>query len=530
MRKKLPLLAKRILSFVVIFVLFGILYKLLIPRINAFGCFDDCFNFLGGYFILHGKKLYEEIFFNHQPLFAFISFLVQKFSDPINIYDLILKHRQLLMGFALLMNLLLVWRFRWTAVFFAVSFELTKYYFFGDRFLAESFIVYPLVYLLGITLSTIKKEKITNFDAFLSAIFCWFIVFSREPYVPVSLFLYTSVLLHFKSRRVKIISLVIFSLLCAITLTQIFSGEYVYQLITLNSTNSLSSDIKGKQLLGPGLFLIFFYPLFIIYEHASDIVWQFLTKVSLIFCFALIFLWKKRGIRLWHVLFILSVLFLANLRYAEPHFVFYGTFHIVPWHGLFLLATFFLLERIKTINKTVGVVSFAVIIISLFLVISDKKYFAYETSDPHQVYLTQFGPIQQAGSAFRELSSPGDKLFVDGFDDLVYWEAKMFSDYPYSWYTSVMPSSDKYLKARYEMFKKNPPQFYYGLCPGESNENQRMPDEFKNDYVGLTSQNKPTCIHIHAKKLPQITDKQWKKAQEWLYDRPKETVLAPADQ
>src|SRR3989338_554425 len=236
MRKKLPRLAGRILSFVVIFGLFGILYKLLIPRSNAFGCFDDCFNFLGGYFILHGKKLYEEIFFNHQPLFAFISFLVQKFSVPINIYDLVLKHRQLLMGFALAMNLLLVWRFRWIGVFFAFSYELTKYYFFGDRFLAENFVVYPLIYLLGITLLVIKKERITRFDVILSGIFCWFIVFSREPYVPVSLFLYLSVLLLYKSRKIKIISLVIFSILCAITLLQVFSGEYVYQLITLNSS------------------------------------------------------------------------------------------------------------------------------------------------------------------------------------------------------------------------------------------------------------------------------------------------------
>lgn len=322
----------------------------------------------------------------------------------------------------------------------------------------------------------------------------------------------------------------IFFLLSLFTLLQFFSQEFIYQLVTLNSSTSLSSDLTGKQLFGQGFFLIFFYPLYIIFEHAPDLVWQFLTKVSVIFCIILIYLYLKKKLHLRQVLFILAILFLTNLRYSEPHFVFYGTFHIIPWYGLFLFVNFFLLEKVRNINKTLGIIGFTVIFLSLFLLVSDKKYFAYETSDPHQVYLTQFGPIQQAGSAFRELSNPGDKLFVDGFDDLVYWEAKMFSDYPYSWFTSNMQFFDKYLNARLKMFSNKPPEFYYGNCPAELNPTRVLPEQFKNDYVGLTSQGKPTCIHIHAKKLPQITDEQWKKAQEWLYDRPKKTVLTPADQ
>jgi len=33
---------------------YAFLYQILIPRVSSFGCFDDCFNIVGGYFILNG--------------------------------------------------------------------------------------------------------------------------------------------------------------------------------------------------------------------------------------------------------------------------------------------------------------------------------------------------------------------------------------------------------------------------------------------------------------------------------------------
>ena len=125
--------------------LYVILYKIYIPRVNAFGCFDDCFNYLGGYFIANGKHIYSDFFFNHQPIPAFLSYFVQTLTNPINIFDLVLRHRQFLMLFGLLFNVLLIIRFRLPAFLFVIIFELSKFYVFGDRFLAEGIIVYPIV-------------------------------------------------------------------------------------------------------------------------------------------------------------------------------------------------------------------------------------------------------------------------------------------------------------------------------------------------------------------------------------------------
>src|SRR3989344_1861502 len=139
--------------------LYVILYKIYIPRVNAFGCFDDCFNYLGGYFIANGKHIYSNFFFNHQPIPAFLSYIIQTVTHPINIFDLVLRHRQALMLFGLLFNALLIIRFRLPAFLFVIIFELSKFYVFGDRFLAEGIIVYPIVYLTGVVLLKLSNEK-----------------------------------------------------------------------------------------------------------------------------------------------------------------------------------------------------------------------------------------------------------------------------------------------------------------------------------------------------------------------------------
>jgi hypothetical protein len=131
----------------------------------------------------------------------------------------------------------------------------------------------------------------------------------------------------------------------------------------------------------------------------------------------------------------------------------------------------------------------------------------------------------QEGEVIRALSSPGDTLFVDGSEDLIYWQAKVESPYKYSWYTSSMPLLDKYTDERIEMFKNDPPDFYreYGMCPKAKDkimpDAYRLPDFIKDEYVRLYS-DRPTCLFVKKNKIPEITAEQRKKAEDFLYHIP----------
>jgi hypothetical protein len=526
--------------------LYIILYKIYMPRVNAFGCFDDCNNFLGGYFLLHGKKLFSEIFFNHNPLMAYISLIIQFFTHPQNLYELILRHRQALLLFSFLFNVLLVVRFGISAFAFALFYELTKFYLFGDRFLAEGFIVYPFVYLVGLAWYKLQKKSLTLFDYTASGVFVWFIIFMREPYVPAALLLFLYLLLSFVNENFLMFrnslrsnSLTIkkhysltsfmnwirhnknlvysFGIFLALSLLTVFLHdvrEFYFNIVTANA-GLISSEVNNLGVMGLGLLKVFFYPIFLFFGGEWGHFRYILLGLDSLFIIGIgMLLYKKQ----WKVvLSLLLILGLLNIRHVEPGKAFYSAFHLLCWYAIFIFTSFLVLGKVHKINKKLSfVMMFFYAGILLFHIISPTS-FLHGKPDPHYELITNYGIPMQVGTVINALSKPTDTLFVDGFDDVIYWQAQRFSSYKYSWYTSLMPYHKKYTDERLAMFKQLPPDFYYGSCPKEKTQNYLLPSFVRNSYVRLYSDSEPSCVWIKKTKLSFITKEQWKKAEENLY-------------
>lgn len=521
------------LSYLLIFLLipfYYILYKLYIPRISAYGCFDDCNNFMGGYFLLQGKKLFSEIFFNHQPMAAYLSYLIQAVTSPINIFELILRHRQFIMLFGFVFNVLLLIRFGLPAFLFAIVFETSKFYLFGDRFLSEGMIVYPLVYLSGLIFLRFTNRKLFSIDFLLGSIFTWLVIFSREPYVPLALFAYVFLLAGKPFTSSKKISIGILLFLSIISTFYHDVSEYFFNVAIVNYLAVLPSDVKAD-MFGPRFLQSLFYPLYILFYGKMTIFKQILVGIDIVFLtfISILFFEKKLKIA-FSILFLLA---LANIRVVIPGSMFFEAFHMLVWFGMFVFITL-LLFFYNSSNRPLLIFVSVVILLFLTSFLTSKSYFAYEKVDRHVEYITNYGPILQMGSVIDVLASPGDTLFLDGSDDLVYWQAqhqngaaqaKVKSSYKYSWYTSAMIYFEKYKKERLKMFKENSPDFYkeYGFCnkieqiPGYS-----LPDFVKKSYVRLNADNKPSCLFVKKSKLDKISSDQWRKAKDWLYENPSE--------
>lgn len=491
------------------------------PRVNEFGCFDDCFNYLAAYFMQHGKTLYSEIFFNHQMLPAFMSYAVQTLSRPENIYELLLRHRQTLLLFSLAMNLLLLFRFGLPAVGFMLFYEFSKFYVFGDRFLAEGFIVYACVYLVGIIWSKYQLKKIYAFDYIFAGIFAWFIIFMREPYVPLALFLYLALLWGQPFVLPKKMSLILFFLLSAGTILAMPLQDYYFNVVTVNQQTIFQSESQSSDLAGVGLARVFLYPIIIFLEGEWNLFHKLLAVFSALYISIAAYLAfiKKRYI-LIGILFI--GLGLANLRIVTPGRVYYEAFHMIPWYGVFLFTTFLFLQQLYKTQKSMTYIIYGGLIGLFCYFIFSPSSFIQSPPDPHTSLLTNFGRELQAGETVKALSTPGDFLFLDGADDIVYWHANMMSQYYYSWYTSVMPSFPVYAEERIRMFKETPPDFYYGSCPGEKSRDRIMPDDIRPQYVQLYADGGQTCLYIHKTKISEITNEQWEKAKAFRYELPED--------
>lgn len=487
-------------------------------RVNAFGCFDDCFNYVAAYFMLHDKTLYSEIYFNHQVVIAHMSAAVQYLTNPENIYELVLRHRQLLLIFGFLFNLLLIKRFFFAGIFFVLFYEFNKFYIFGDRFLAESFVVYPLVYMVGLVWNKFHKRELSLFDYTLSGVGTWFVIFMREPYTFVALFLFALILFEKPLSKEKRIGLACFIVLTTVVLLALPLKDYVFNLV-VQSRSIAVGEISQNNLLGIGLLKIFFYPVSLLFGGEWNIFRQLLIGLSFVFLFWSGYLGFAKK-QFFSIVIIFFSLALANIRVVDPGSIFYEAFHMIPWYGMFVFLTFLIIQEVYRYQKKLALGSLVFLIGLFCYLIFQPGHFIHEKIDPHKDFITNYGKELQIGEVIRVLSNSSDTLFLDGFDDLIYWQAKLISEYRYSWYTSGMPFIDVYSNARTEMFQKNPPDFYYGSCPKDTAPWHHMPSFVRNDYVQLTSSSKPTCVYVHKNKIKEISKEQWNRANEFLFDTP----------
>ncbi|MBI4091940.1 MAG: hypothetical protein HY427_01905, partial [Candidatus Levybacteria bacterium] len=318
--------------------------------------------------------------------------------------------------------------------------------------------------MTGIVLLKFSDRKLFPIDYCLTPIFAWFVIFSREPYAPLALFLFATILWG-KFDKIKKISIAIFAVFSTITLLYISDLKgYFFNIVTVNYSTVFTSEANTNNLIGPKIFQIFLYPFYILIQGNWNLFRQLLIGIDIIFIALLFSLIRNR--QFFVVVFILLLLGLANLRIIVPGSIFYNAFHMIVWYGLFIfITTALVFWHFK--NRLMFIFSMVVILMFLFSFLTSKFYFAYEKIDQHAELLTNYGETMQIGEVVKILSDPSDTLFLDGSDDLIYWQAQRTSPYKYSWYTSVMRHFPKYSKSRLDMFKNNPPDFYkeFGSCP-----------------------------------------------------------------
>lgn len=389
--------------------------------------------------MLHGKILYSQIWFNHQPFMAFISFFIQAFTHPINIFDLLLKHRQFIMLAAFFMDALIIYRFGLVGVGFTLFYEFSKFYIFGDRFLGEALIPYLMVYLLGLVWHKYSKRKITRLDYILSAVFTWLIIFLREPYILGAAFVYFVILFNKNDHKFKIISFATFSFLTIATILILPIKDYYFQVVEQNRVFFFSQTPGANNILS-SIFKTFFYPIDLYLEGVWNLFRILILGLNTVFILLLAVYFKSsKNLKL--ILILGLILGLANIRPVLPGLIFYSSFHLLPWFGMLIFAIFLMLKDVWKKNKNIAKIALGILILLFFYLTLSPNSYIYDKIDPQEELITNYGNIIQIGEVVRHLSNQNNTLFLDGADDLIYWQAKLLSPYKYAWYTAYMPLS-----------------------------------------------------------------------------------------
>jgi hypothetical protein len=451
------------------------------------------------------------------PLMAYLSYLVQHFGNPVNIYALLLQHRQFLLVFSFICNVFLCWRFGVVGLGYALIYEFSKFYVFGDRFLAESFIVYPLVYLTGQGLHTIRRKHVYGWEIMLAAVCTWFVIFMREPYVLVALFLFFVIIRSVISKKAGLVALGTFIILSAALFVLFPARDFVYNVIVLNAQRGVTSELLAGNFFGTRILQSFFYPIYLLIAGTRSEFRILLICISAVLLASMI-IWVNTKKNILVLIFVFVALGLANLRPTVPGLQYYEAFHQLVWYGMFIFCTWYLFHEVTQIvnKKFIFIVTvFGLVLFELF----SPNSFIYQRMDQHTEFINNYGTYLQMSEVIKAISGPNRTLFTNGADEFLYVASARTSPYLYSFYYPIQ-SNDTYYQAMMTMFVKNPPDVVYDFCSPDAPAHPYIPAQFLNVYIQWYSGGKPTCLYLKKTLVTALTKEQKEKAQEFLYYLP----------
>ncbi len=489
---------------------FGITSYRLYYRVGVFGCGDECINYTAGYFLQLGKALYTQIFFNRQPSMAYASWVIQTLTHPTSLYQLVVYHRLAIIGYTGIMGGLLIVRFGSIGALFLLLYEGTKYYLYGYQFIGEAIIVYPLVYMLALLWESFSLKPLKRLDWYAMAIWGALIFWTREPYIPVMAGIMGVFIWKHKNVSYLKQTIALFLLLLLVPFFWIPRAEYIRQVIMINTTAA------GAAIHVSNLLYAWFYPVMIFVDGKQSYLRLIeIGMATFLLIGAGLMIQSKKNIR--SLLTLWMILGLAAIRAEKPGIMYFEAFHMLPWFGLAAMSSVLCISHVR--QKTIRHILIGSFVLFALWAFAAPRAFIWEKADTQAEFTSQYAKYTHYSTAIKILTDPSEKIFLDMWDDIIYWESQRDSSYPYSLYIPVAAGVSPYKEARRHMFVTTPPDIYYS-CPALQTVFNALPADVVADYVQLNSQGIPSCLYLKKTKVATLSKDQYEQLKQYEFTFP----------
>lgn len=447
---------------------------------------DEEENIVLGSYLIKGEKLYKDLFLQHQPSGYLLSAVIQKITNPQSIYTLIVRHREFMILWSFFWALLLVYKFKLPALVFVTLYELTKILVFGDLFLAESIITYPLSFII---LNLLNQSKMFGFSLSLSTFLTAFMFLTLLPTWPLLVFAYCYLIFISKPKPSEYKFIILGILPFFIVFPFMSIKDYINQTLVVNFTNA---SLAEQNVLS--VFSAFFYPFIIFTRQTSQTLFlSILRFLSAIFLFELILLLVKNKPK--KVLLLFFLLGLSGLRYVPPGSEYYRGFHHLVWYSTFLVSISYGFSQIYS-KKQYLLISLVLVVFTFF----STKDLLLRKIDKNERYYINYSRQFDFGEAIKIMKYADDKLLVVPDDMLVYWQSDAHHASKYLFFYSWMTETPAIFGEAERLFERNPPEFYYCDCMGS------LMFNFSSNYVRVKKSGYDTNLFVSSevfKKLDQ---------------------------
>jgi hypothetical protein len=502
---------KRLLiNSVLLLVLFGLSFWLTSKYSQSYHFVDEDEHFVIGNYINQGYRIYTDLSANHQPLIYLYSALVQKVAHPQTLFSLFKSARMSVLMWSVIGAIWLVSQFGFIMLPFILFYEATKVFLFGNLFLSESFIIYPLVYIVAecfrLTFYNYQPKKwpviIYGFANFL-------IIFNLLPLSPALFLLNLWYLSKIKHKRVFMLSLIIPTVLLFVFVQPL---DYFRETIYYNwkYTIPFLSPAKTEYLR------LLIFPFISFFVTKNSIINQWIILFSLVFISNVIILMLNKKFRLLLGLLIFYLLItLINNRNTVPGEMFYNGFHLLPWYAAFVIFNLLITKLVFLKKLKLKFISTAILLVGgIYLMLSPHMPY-FEPVDPLKEHNTNFLPYYLIELGIKTVVKEGDRLMVLPDETLVYWNSGVKPATRqiiyHSWEYQVPLLRDDMNR----VLTTNPPEFIYANFDRIANSDYRQIIDpiLRTQYWQVNVNGVAQNLHIKRTKIKSISESEW---QAWL--------------
>jgi hypothetical protein len=490
--------------------------------IYTFGFTDEGDNISIGYYVLQDKKLYSDIFSQHQPLTYYISAGIQSVVEPDNILLSVRRHRQAVMVFSFLWILFLTVRFGLKLLPFLVILELMKYYYLGHLFLAESLVVYPCIYLFSVFWKTQAGEKLLLFEAAAISLCMFFIVFNLMPVAAALALLMVYFFFSTRSDKKIWLALIIpggIATLVLFLVTPFF--DYIDSAIIANIKyyipNDTSIAFQVDQSKHQGLITMVFQPFIYLFQDSLSTfsVLQMLLSVTWVgFIWVYVTSSFKKIVPLFLVYLLLIII---NSRPTIGSSIYYHAFHSLPYYAMFLASIGWIciaaMSEVK--NYRLKILPFLPFVLFAILFFTSKNVYVNEDHSQEQTSYINFSTIYTYNDIVKTLASPGDTLAVIPYEELLYWNSGTVPPTRFLFYEAWPMDVPKYKEEILSGLESSPPTFIYW----PKGNLKKFVDESL--YVSVPKHDATiSALFIRKDKAETVSNDQWSAIDRHLFKKP----------
>lgn len=485
---------------------------------QSFHFVDEDEHFVVGSFMNKGYHLYSDLSANHQPLTYLPSALAQWVFQPKTLFTLFKTGRETILILGLLGGVWLTFQYGFIALPFILFYEFTKYFLFGNLFLSESLIIYPLVYLLGECYKiTFYSYKPKNWQVIGFAFATFFISFNLLPMLPALMLLGLIYLIKIKQKKLLIVSLIIPTVLLFIFINPIdYFRETVYYnwKYTLPYLSPVGNNYNFLRLL--------IFPLLSFFVSKNSILNQWIILFSIIFIINLTIYLINNKFRFFigNLLFYLLIV-LTNNRNLIPGEMFYSGFHLLPWYAAFIFFNLLNLKLIFTKNIKLKFLPAVVLLTGSFYLMISPHMPYFEPMDKLKEHNTNFLSYYLIERGLKTLVKEGDRLMVLPDETIIYWNS------------GVKPATNQLIYHNWEyevpllrtemnkVLATDPPEFIYANFDriGTAGYLPLIIPLLKTQYWQVNVNGAAQNLHIKRTKIKTISEEEWQEWEKLSFDR-----------